>query len=238
MTQPKRKTAVPQLHTCRSGGYGRLVGAHYVRSPEPRPGRSPQNRRGGPGRPDRGRTRPPADARRARIAQADERRTAQAAPADPDRHQGTGTGQERPASDPRQDRRHRPGPRRPTSPPTTGTTRPANGAAAPRVQRRSVARRTLQRLPDRPERVPRDPAPPTPPRRPDRLHHNRNHHHLGPARQPPSRPRPHPARRGTHRPRRIATRRPPPTDLPAHRRISFNHTQRPTRGGLSLVCPL
>ena len=33
MTQPKRKTAVPQLHTCRSGGYGRLVGAHYVRSP-------------------------------------------------------------------------------------------------------------------------------------------------------------------------------------------------------------
>jgi hypothetical protein len=34
MTQPKRKTAVPQLHTCRSGGYGRLVGAHYVRSPD------------------------------------------------------------------------------------------------------------------------------------------------------------------------------------------------------------
>src|SRR5664280_3884915 len=36
MTQPKRKTAVPQLHTCRSGGYGRLVGAHYVRSPDVR----------------------------------------------------------------------------------------------------------------------------------------------------------------------------------------------------------
>src|ERR1019366_8290384 len=42
MTQPKRKTAVPQLHTCRSGGYGRLVGAHYVRSPGAQRSRIPE----------------------------------------------------------------------------------------------------------------------------------------------------------------------------------------------------
>src|ERR1035437_620137 len=53
-------------------------------------------------------------------------------------------------------------PRRATGPPPPGAPWPANGAAAARVQRRSMAGRTLQLLPVRPQRIPGDPTQPAP----------------------------------------------------------------------------
>ena len=76
-----------------------------------------------------------------------------------------GRGQDRPARRPGQDPRHRPGPQRQTRPPPATAPRPADGAATPLVQRRSLASRTVQRLPGRPRRVPRHHPPPAPPRR-------------------------------------------------------------------------
>src|ERR1019366_291391 len=78
---------------------------------------------------------------------------------------------------------HRPGPRRETSPPPPWAPRTTNGVTTARVQRRSMAGPTLQRLPGRPQRIPGDPAQPAPPRRPHRLHHQGDHHHPRPALQ-------------------------------------------------------
>ena len=80
------------------------------------------------------------------------------------------------------------------------------------VQRRSVAGRTLQRLPGRPQRIPGHRAQPAPPRRPRRLHHHGlthgDHHHPRPARQPTSGPRPPAAHRRTQRHTSNHARRP------------------------------
>src|SRR5664280_2935622 len=80
----------------------------------------------------------------------------------------------------------------------------------------------LQRLPDRPQRVPGHPAQPAPPRRAGRLHHQRNHRHPRPARQPASGTRPRAAGRGTQRHPSMPARGPPPADLPGHCGMSLN----------------
>ena len=67
----------------------------------------------------------------------------------PARPHRAGRRQGRTGAHPGQDRRDRPGPGRETSPPPPGPPRPADGAAVARVQRRSVARRALEHLPER-----------------------------------------------------------------------------------------
>ena len=86
----------------------------------------------------------------------------------------------------------------------------------------------------RPQRVPGDPAKPAPPRRPGRLHHQRDHHHLGPARQPTSRPRPPTPHRRTQRHTNGYAHRLPATDLPTRHDVNLNGERVTTQGGLSL----
>jgi len=63
----------------------------------------------------------------------------------------------------------------------------------------------------------------------------RDHYHLGPARQPTSGPRPPAPHRRTQRHHSSHAHRSPPTDLPPHTGISFNSDPMTTRGGLSLT---
>jgi len=90
------------------------------------------------------------DARRTRDPQADERRAPRHPPDDRSSHPRARAGQAGTGPDPSQAPRERAGPRRETGPPAAGTPRPADGPAAPCVQRRGLARRAPQQLPHRP----------------------------------------------------------------------------------------
>ena len=101
------------------------------------------------GRARRGRTGAAAATERRRDPETEERRAPRRAPTDPARPSRPGRRAGRTEAHPGQDRRDRAGPRRETSPPAAGPPRPADGAAAARVQRRSVARRAPEHLPGR-----------------------------------------------------------------------------------------
>src|SRR5664280_317159 len=155
---------------------------------------------------------------------AEERRAARRAHPDLGSHRRAERGEDRAQADPSQDRRDRARPGRETSPPAAGPPRPADGATATRVQRRSVAGRAPQRLPGRPRLgvppacggIPCHHPQPAPPRRAGRLHQQRHHGDPGPARQPPRRPRPAPAHPRTQQHPRPPPRRPPTHHLPRH----------------------
>ena len=90
------------------------------------------------------------------------------------------------------------------------------------VQRRSVAGRTLQRLPGRPQRIPGHRAQPAPPRRPRRPHHTAITITLDRPDSPPSGPRPPAAHRRAQRHTSNHARRPPDADLPARPDVNLN----------------
>jgi len=112
----------------------------------------------------------------------EERRAARRTRPDPARPDRAGRREDRPGAHPGQGAHHRAGPGRDTRPSAAAPPRPANGAAAAHLQRRSLARRTPQRLPSRPRRVPSHHPQPAPPRRPRPVRQHRDHHHPGPAR--------------------------------------------------------
>ena len=95
---------------------------------------------------------------------------------------------------------------------------PADGAAAPRAQRRALARQPPQRLPARRRRIPRRHPPDhhPRPRRNHHLHPRRDHRHPRTPRRSPRRPRPHPAHRRDQHPATVHPRRHPAHHLPHH----------------------
>jgi len=115
------------------------------------------------------------------------------------------------------------------------TTSLTERAATPRLQRGSMARRTLQRLPRRPERIPGHSPQPAPPSRHHRLHPGSDHGHPRPARQPTSRPLPRTARRRTQRSRSPHAWRSASPHLPDRLTLSFNNHAVTIHGGLRLV---
>ena len=155
-----------------------------------RPGHRTQSGDRSRGRARHRRTCPAPASGRAGDPQAEERRHGRRSPADREGHHCRAGGQDRAAPRPGQGRGHPTRPGRETSPSTPAAPRPTDGPAATRVQRRSLARRALQRLPGRPRRVPRHHPQPAPPGRARPLQRDPGHHHPRPARQPPSRPRP------------------------------------------------
>ena len=69
------------------------------------------------------------------------------------------------------------------------------------------------------------------------VHPHRDHRDPGPARQPPSRPRPTPARRRAQRHPGAPARRPPRHHLPRHAGMNLNNQPEPYSGGLRLRSP-
>src|ERR1035437_4373075 len=156
-----REHVLLRRRTQRHRRVGRLRDGHRPRHPQghqPGPDRRPQNPGGRPGRARHRRTRPTPAPERARNPETEERRATGSPPTDRYRPGRSRRRQDRATTHPCEGPGHRPGPRRATSPPPPGAPRTANGAAAAGVQRRSMAGRTLQRLPRRPQPVPGDPA--------------------------------------------------------------------------------
>src|SRR5664280_2563576 len=165
---------------------------------------------------------------RAGHPETEERRATSGTPPDRGRNRSAGRRQDRAAPHTGQGPGHDAGPGREACPPTPAAPRLADGVATARVQRRSLARRALQRLPGRPGRVPGHPPQPATPRRTGRVHHQDHHRHPRPPRQPASRPGNAASHRRAQRHTSEHPRGPPPTDLPARRGINLNRMLIPT----------